>query len=297
MYEGEARRIKSYKDMVSTYYSVATESYRRYWGDFFHPAIFEDPSDDIKTALLKTRRRFLRDSRLKPGDTAIDLGCGIGALSCFICAEARCNKVVGINITEFQLEKARKLARDEGMENVTFKNFDIMEVDRLEERFDAAFMIDVGCHLPDKGKALMNIHKILKKGGRLVVADWLQRDTLNAFEKELLIEPLNQYWNFPYMESVKGYKRLFRKAGFNIIKADDVSEQTRKNWQMFYDMAIKELNTMNLKKIITYVSSPPVLKRGMKSIQIAKNQFYASMFTKICYDAGVFRYGYFVVEK
>jgi len=289
-------RIRNYKDMVSSYYSVITEPYRHFWGDFFHPAIFEDLNDDIETALLKTRKRFIRDSKLKADDAAIDLGCGIGTLSCFIASDVGC-KVVGINITDFQLRKARKLAKDKRMHNVEFKNQDIMEADSLGQKFDAAFLIDVGCHLPDKGKALRKIYKILNKGGRLVIADWLQKDSLSLLENELLIEPFNDYWNFPYMESLEGYKKLFTKTGFKIIKADDVSEETRKNWDAFYKIALEGVNTLNLKTIISHISNPSVLKQGKKSIQIAKNQFYANVFTKICFDAGVFKYGYFVVEK
>lgn len=296
MYSKQRQRVKNYKDMVSSYYAVVTEPYRQFWGDFFHPAIFENQNDDIKTALLRTHKRFIQDSKLNRGDIAIDLGCGIGSLSCFIATNVGCN-VIGVNISDFQLKKARKLAEDEGAHNVVFKNLDIMEVQRLENKFDAAFLIDVGCHLPSKEKALRNIFEILNKGGRLVITDWLQKDSLNFFEKELLIEPFDKYWNLPYMESFGGYKKLFKKIGFKIIKADDVSTQTKKNWDMFYNIALREIKDMNFKKMISYIKNPSILKQGKKSIQIAKNQFYANIFTKLCFDAGVFKYGYFVLEK
>lgn len=294
MYSKQRQRIKNYNCMVSSYYNVVTEPYRQFWGDFFHPAIFENPNEDIKTSLLKTHKRFIQDSKLKPDDIAIDLGCGIGSLSCFISTNVGC-KVIGINISNFQLKKARKLAK--GVNNVVFKNLDIMDVNRLKKNFDAAFLVDVGCHLPDKEKALRNIFEILNKGGRLVIADWLQKHSLNSFEKELLIEPFNKYWNFPYMNSLENYKKFFKKIGFKIIRAEDVSEQTKKNWDMFYDIALREIRNMNFKKMVSYIKNPLILKQGKKSIRIAKNQFYANVFTKLCFEAGVFKYGYLVGEK
>ena len=96
----------SYRDEVSSYYSVITEPYRRLWGDYFHPAIFQDPDDDIETALEKTHRLFIEDSMLGPGNTAVDLGCGIGSLACLVAEMVGC-RVVGINICDFQLKKAR----------------------------------------------------------------------------------------------------------------------------------------------------------------------------------------------
>ena len=111
MHSGQKQRIKNYKDLVSSYYAVITEPYRQFWGDFFHPTIFENQHDDVKTALWKTHKRFIRDAQLRPDDSVVDLGCGIGSLSCFIAADVGC-KVVGVNMSEFQLREARRLAKN-----------------------------------------------------------------------------------------------------------------------------------------------------------------------------------------
>lgn len=288
-------RTKDYKSMVSSYYATITEPYRQFWGDYFHPAIFENPEDDLDTALLKTHKLFMQDSKLNPDKIAIDLGCGIGSLSKYIAYDVGC-KVIGINISDYQLKIARKMVKNNG-KNINFMRLDIMDVDLIEKNFDAAFLIDVGCHLPDKEKALKKIYKVLNKGGRIVIADWIQKERLNSFEKELLIEPFNNYWNFPYMESMKGYKKIFKKIGYKTIKAEDVSEKTKKNWDMFYDVALNEINDMNTEKLLSYIKNPQILKQGPKALKIAKNQFYANVFAKISFEAGVFKYGYFVGEK
>jgi len=292
----EKRTLEDCREQVSLYYSVITEPYRRLWGDYFHPAIYENPEDSLETALEKTHRRFIRDSHIQSGGSALDLGCGIGSFSCLLAESANC-QVVGVNICDFQLRKARALAKNKALENVVFENLEIMDVARLQKKFDAAFLIDVGCHLYDKEKALAKVYEVLRERGRLVIADWLERDHLNSFEKELLIDPMNRYWNFPYMESLGGYERFLKRIGFKIILAEDVSEQTRKNWERFYKIALDEVGTMSIKKLISYVANPSVIRHAKKSVQLAKNQFYANVFTKVCFEAGVFRYGYLVVEK
>jgi ubiquinone/menaquinone biosynthesis C-methylase UbiE len=296
MYLKQNERTKNYKDMVSSYYAVITQPYRKLWGDFFHPAIFENPKDNLNTALRKTHERFIKDSKLKKGDRAIDLGCGIGSLSRFISKNAGCT-VIGINMSKYQLKIAKKLTKQKATKNVEFKEQDIMHIDKIDDKFDAAFLVDVGCHLPDKEKALRKIFRILNKGGRLIIGDWIQKENISPFEKEILIEPFNNYWSFPYMESLKGYNKIARKIGFRTIMAKDVSKETEKDWEIFYDVAVKEIKSMNFKKMVSYIKNPSVILQGPKFIQIAKNQFYANIFTKICYDAGVFRYGYLVLEK
>ncbi len=269
----------------------------QFWGEHFHEAFFDNPHDDFDKALLKTHQLFLADSKLHSDDVCIDIGCGIGSFSRFVAANIGC-KVLGVNISDYQLKKARKLTKDKKVDNVLFKNVDIMQLDKkVKRKFDGAFFIDVGCHLPDKKKALKNIYQVLNKGSRVVMTDWLQRNSLNSFEKELLIEPFNHYWNYPYMESFEGYKKHFKKIGFKIIKAQDVTELTKKNWDMFYDISLREINNMTLKKMISSIKNPSILMQGKKPLQIAKNQFYANIFSKLCCDAGVFRYGYFVLEK
>jgi len=296
MYSNQRQRTKNYKDLVQTYYSVITEPYRRYWGDYFHPAIFINQQDSIKQALNKTHTMFIGDAQLKSTSNVIDLGCGIGSLSQLIAEKTGC-RVLGINFSKFQLKKGKQLTRNKKNTNVTFKLLDIMNIDTLKEKFDAAFLIDVGCHLPNKLRAMKKIYSMLKKNGRLIIADWLQKENPNSFEKELLLEPFNTYWNFPYMESVNGYKRIFKKVGFTIVRAEDVYDKKKKNWDSFYHIALNQVRNMSAQKMIADINNPAIVVRSKKFVKAGKNHFYAALFSKICYEAGVFRYGYFVAEK
>ena len=57
------------------------------------------------------------------------------------------------------------------------------------------------------------------------------------------------------------------------------------------------MSGMDLQTMISYIKNPEVFKNASRSLAIAKNQFRGALFTKLCHDAGVFRYGYFVLEK
>jgi len=291
----EALRIKEYKERVISYYDVITEPYRQFWGEYFHPAFFE-AGDTLQSALEKTHSLFISDSKLEQGGSALDLGSGIGSFSFYIAKHAGA-KVIGVNFSRFQLKKAREQAKKQGYANVEFIESDIMKFTEPGNCFDAAFLIDVGCHLPDKAKAVKNIYNLLKPGGRLIIADWLQKDNPTAYEKELLLEPFNELWNYPYMESLAGYKKIFDEVGFKAIKTLDVSEATKPNWELFYNIAISEVKTMDWKKMLRYIANPTILRQGSKFIEATKKQFYANLFSKAAFDAEVFRYGYFVVEK
>jgi tocopherol O-methyltransferase len=298
MYDSEKKRIKNYKKMVSTYYSIITDLYIEFWDEHFHAAIWKNKNDSIEKALRNTHEMFASDSKLTKEDKAIDLGCGVGALSFFIAKNVGCN-VTGLNLSKYQLKKANSMKKKMNIKNVDFVEMDIMDIDKeLKDKFDAAFLIDVGCHLPDKKSALKNIHSILNKNGRLVIADWLQRDNLNNFEKTTLIDTFNKYWALPYMISLSQYEKILNEVGFKIIKSKDVSNYVKNTWENFYKVTLKAINDMTLTKMLNIVRNPEIILSHRKiALEVIKTQAHANIFTKVCSDAGVFRYGYIVAEK
>jgi len=295
MVSKQKHRTKEYKNLVTNYYTYITDPYYKTWGEHFHLALFKNNTETFKTAIAKTNKMYLNDSKLKKGDEAVDLGCGVGAMACYV-AKSSGAHVTGVNITDYQIKKARELAKKKKVKNVDFKTMDIMNLNE-SNAYDAVFMIEVGCHLPNKLKALKKVYKALKPGARLIMPDWLQKEKLNMLEKNLLIEPFNDYWNFPYLETFNGMKKLFKKAGFKVIKAQDVSKQTERDWNMMYEMAIKEITTMTPRKALTFVDNPMKLLNFKKYEKVFNNQFNASLFSKACFDAGVLKFGYFVLEK
>lgn len=297
MYAKKQDRIKSYKEMVSTHYSTTTDSYIAFWSEHLHAAIWKDRGDSIEEALRKTHEMLIEDAKISESDKVIDIGCGVGALSFFVAKTTGCH-VTGINLSKYQLEKANATKKKMKIKNVDFLEMDVMNLNELEDKYDAAFLIDTGVHLPDKKKALVNIHKILNKGARLVITDWLQRDKLNDFEEAVFIEPLCKYWAFPYMISLPQYEKILNEVGFKIIKATDVSEDVKKTWEEFYKVALKSVNDMTLVKMSKLVRIPEIILEHKEiALKAMKTGVQTSVFPKICSDAGVLRYGYIVTEK
>src|SRR3989344_3306266 len=285
-------RKKNYKELVTSYYEVITNFYRKFWNDSFHLAVFQNSRESFEEALARTDRMYMEDSGLNKNKSAIDLGCGIGTLACYVARETKCQSILGITISPSQVKLAKQMAKQKKLANTSFLHMDVMEVDALKDKFDTAFLIEVGCHLPDKTEAIKKISKILKPGGRLIIADWLQKERPNVFERDFLIEPFCEYWNYPYLETISGYKKIIEKAGFRIVRAEDFSEQIKPNWEKFYRIAIEEVQQFNLIRALRYTTNPAILV-GKDLMKFAKYQFNANVFAKICSDAGVLKFAYF----
>jgi SAM-dependent methyltransferase len=110
--------------------------------------------------------------KIKEGDVVLDLGSGAG-FDCFIAAKKVGNsgKVIGIDMTQEMVDKAKTNAKKYGYENVEFKLGDIEKLPVDDNSIDVAISNCVINLVPDKSKVFKEVFRTLKKGGRMYVSD------------------------------------------------------------------------------------------------------------------------------
>ena len=122
---------------------------------------------------------FLDLAALEPGEAVLDLGSGSG-MDSFLAtlAVGPTGKVVGVDMTDQQLAKARLLAAEAGIDNVDFREGYIEEPPVDAEAFDCVISNGVINLSPDKAAVFAAAARALRPSGRLALADIVSGEQL-----------------------------------------------------------------------------------------------------------------------
>ena len=109
---------------------------------------------------------------LKNGETVLDLGAGAG-IDVFLAAKkvGEGGRVIGVDMTEDMVARGQKLAREHGFGNVEFRHGDIEHLPVDSATVDVVISNCVINLTPDKLASFKEVHRVLKPGGRILIAD------------------------------------------------------------------------------------------------------------------------------
>ena len=110
--------------------------------------------------------------RLKPGELVLDVGSGAGTDS-LVAAQmvAPEGRVTGLDMTPEMLAKARAAAVEMGATNVEFVEGEAERLPFENESFDVVISNGVIDLVPDKDAVFAELHRVLRPGGRIQIAD------------------------------------------------------------------------------------------------------------------------------
>lgn len=156
---------------------------------------------------------------LKEGETVLDLGSGAG-FDCFLAANkvGHKGKVIGVDMTPEMIEKAKVNGRKSNCKNVEFRLGENENLPVVDGSIDIVISNCVINLSPDKGKVFLEVFRVLKPGGRLMISDIVLLKELPDYIKN----SIEAYIGCLSGATIKDeYLGTIRAAGFQKVRIID----------------------------------------------------------------------------
>lgn len=220
-------------DEVAAIYDELLRTYRKQWEYQGHRSLhlgyYDDDHTDPGSAAMNTMR-VLSDAAGITGDNRVlNIGCGAGEDSVWN-ARAHGATVIGVNISEEQLDLARENARKHGVEELTeFRYDDFHELSTVADgSVDVVWGLEALSHSHDRPLALEQAARVLADGGRVAFTDIFRRpgaDPLSA-EDERQLAQVNDALGIR-VGPIEEFERELGEAGFTNVEIRNMTEGVR----------------------------------------------------------------------
>eukprot|EP00562_Extubocellulus_spinifer_P030279 CAMPEP_0178707070 /NCGR_PEP_ID=MMETSP0699-20121125/15792_1 /TAXON_ID=265572 /ORGANISM="Extubocellulus spinifer, Strain CCMP396" /LENGTH=394 /DNA_ID=CAMNT_0020355009 /DNA_START=177 /DNA_END=1361 /DNA_ORIENTATION=- len=219
-----------------------------YWGEHIHLGYYTKEEMEAgykKKDFIEAKYDFV-DEMMKLGGIGadmgdseakvLDVGCGVGGTSRYLAKSLGPKAdVTGITLSPNQVKRATELAEEQGVPNAKFTVMNALEMDFPDNTFDVVWACESGEHMPDKEAYINEMMRVLKPGGKFVMATWCQRDDREVpFSKkdERDLRFLYEEWTHPYFISIEKYAELIDATGLmNEVTTADWVDETIASWR------------------------------------------------------------------
>ncbi len=212
---------------ISRYYDLSEVHYRRMWNlsrsRSLHYGYWDETTKNFHEALLNINNVLAGLAGIKNGDVVLDAGCGVGGSSLWLASQRGCN-VTGISLNAKQVEKAAAYSTEAGLSaSLKFEQKNYLHTGYPSGSFDVVWAIESVCYADDKSEFMREAFRLLKRGGRLIVADFFKADNLSPNENDA-VRRWAAGWAINDYATLEDFQAGLHATGFQEIEVQDASE-------------------------------------------------------------------------
>jgi len=281
--------VKEYHKKIIEYYDATENAYKDSWdlnnSLAIHYGYWDEKVSSFPQSLIRMNEVMMETGQITASDKVLDAGCGVGGSSIFIATRLGC-RVTGITLSERQVQHATLNAKQKGLPGlIDFKVMNYCTTSFDNESFDVVWGCESICYAEDKAKFIKEAFRLLKPGGRLVVADGfvtkLENNDLPVIRQWL------DGWQVNYLETPDRFKQFMQQAGFGEVAYRDISKYTtRSSGRLFRFYYLASL--YRAWKKLTFSDRATGMQR--KNIRACKYQYYGMR-------KGLWQYGLITGKK
>lgn len=229
---------------VRSYYKHTRFDYRVIWDRTGVPALhfgyYDAHADKHARALGNMNRAMAERAGIRAGERVLDAGCGVGNAS-FWLTDHMGARVTGLSIVPEQIVDARRYAARRKGTSPDFVVGDFLDIPFADGHFDVVWACESFCHATDKGLFFREAFRVLRPGGRLIIADYVRTDRPLTDEQEALLRDWLRPQAIRDIGTEAEYRSYAGEAGFSSFTAADITPNVRVSLRNLHNLCKKWL--------------------------------------------------------
>lgn len=214
---------------IEKYYDSCEIDYRMLWNldksYALHYGYWDKKVRNFPQALERENEVLADRAKIKKEDVVLDAGCGVGGSSIFLAKKFNC-RVTGISLSRKQIEKAQANAHKNGVAHLTdFRLMDYTKTNFKAFSFDVVWAIESVCHSHSKEKFIKEAYRILKKNGRLILADFFATKKSYSIQERNIMKKWLDGWSMEFLKTDNSFRLFLENIGFKQIQFLDITDK------------------------------------------------------------------------
>jgi cyclopropane fatty-acyl-phospholipid synthase-like methyltransferase len=226
---------------IDRYYDQTWLDYRFVWLSGRNLAFhFGHYGEDVRThaqALANANRVLAERAGIRRDERVLDAGCGVGGSAFWLAHECDA-AVIGVTRVASQVAQAQSLAAGQTPRHrPIFLQADYTAPPFRTGTFDVVWALESLCHAPDKAAFYREAARVLRPGGRLVLAEYMLTGEPRDGTARRMVSQWLDGWAMPNLATPSQHREFARAAGFETLHFEDATPTVERSLRRLYRIA------------------------------------------------------------
>ncbi|MEP7323276.1 MAG: methyltransferase domain-containing protein [Saprospiraceae bacterium] len=271
---------------IVSYYDNTWLDYRVLWINkkdrALHFGYYDTFKESHSEALEKMNQVMAGEVDIKPSDMLLDAGCGQGGSALWLAKHIGCT-VKGVTLVPHQAAVANREANERGLnDKAQFSVQDYANTNFEDESFSVIWACESLCHAPSKKSFYDEAFRLLKPGGRLIVAEYIRYRRDYPTKDEAILQDWCSGWSMPDLDTWSEHQRHLIESGFTSINEKDITKHVTPSLHRLFRMSktlLKMGKFLNFTKIRNDIKHHNQLASMSQYEALTKNLWYYCIYS------------------